>query len=265
MPILGIDLTKCSRCKLCVKDCPTENYRLDQNKQDIIFNDSNCILCGHCIAVCPEDAILYENMKDEALEFGEIRDPDMFVSFKGIHQLLRGIRSIRQYQPKSVPKELIDNIINTMRYAPTGANIRTLKCLVISKKEKRAELAQSIINALDVSETRELFKAKYEQGIDPIFYNAPHVFIIYSKNPWDTRNATIAMTYGMISAKTLGLGSCWIGYAHGILAEHPALCTKLTGIQTYVLGVMTIGYPAVKYYRAPPRPPLKGSELDNIN
>ena len=100
-----------------------------------------------------------------------------------------------------------------------------------------------------------------DKGIDPIFYNAPHVLIFYSKNPWDTRNATIAMTYGMLSAQSLGVGSCWIGFAHGILQDHPEIKRKFTQIETYVLGVMTLGYPAVNYFRAPPRPPLEVKEL----
>ena len=261
MPILGIDIFKCSKCKQCINDCPTGNFTVEKDKQNIIFNDTNCILCGHCIAVCPEDAILYENMQDTSLEFERDQDPDALINYKGIHQLLRGIRSIRQYQPKSVPKEFIQKIIDTIRYAPTGANMRTLKCLVVSGKQQRVELTEAIINALEVKETQDLFRAKFEQGQDPIFYHAPHIFIFYSKNPWDTRNVSIGMTYGMITAKVLGLGSCWIGYAHGILAEHPGICKRLTGIQTYVLGVMTIGYPSVTYYRAPPRPPLAIKEI----
>jgi len=137
MPILGIDIFKCSKCKQCINDCPTGNFTVEKDKQNIIFNDTNCILCGHCIAVCPEDAILYENMQDTSLEFERDQDPDALINYKGIHQLLRGIRSIRQYQPKSVPKEFIQKIIDTIRYAPTGANMRTLKCLVVSGKQQR--------------------------------------------------------------------------------------------------------------------------------
>ena len=80
-------------------------------------------------------------------------------------------------------------------------------------------------------------------------------------NPWDTRNVTIAITYGMLSAQSLGLGTCWIGFAHGVLQDHPAIARKVTGIETYVLGVMTLGYPAVKYLRAPPRPSIEINEL----
>ncbi|HEC38558.1 MAG TPA: hypothetical protein ENI29_10000, partial [bacterium] len=103
---------------------------------------------------------------------------------------------------------------------------------------------------------------KRNLGIDPIFFNAPIVVIIYSNNQWNATNATIAMTFGMLSAQSLGLGSCWIGYAHGVLMENSRIRIEQTGIETYILGVMTLGYPAVRYSRAPPRPPLNVRNIE---
>ena len=261
MPIIGIDVEKCSNCKECINDCPTKNFSIDKKQEHIIFDGSRCILCGHCIAVCPEDAIKYDNMKDTTFIFEGNKDPTELISYEALHNFLRAKRSIRQYKPNKVPKEIIGKVINSMRYAPTGANMRNLKCLIFSNDDKKKLLTDSIINALESGEVRELFRKRQEKGLDPIFYNAPHVIIFYSKNPWDTLNVTIAMTYGMLSAQSLGLGSCWIGFAHGILQDHPEIKKKFTGIETYVLGVMTLGYPAVKYFRAPPRPLIEVKEI----
>ena len=261
MPILGINQDKCTNCLACLRDCPTRNFTMDKVQKIVVFNESNCILCGHCISVCPESAIRYKDMNDEVLEFEGTQDPIASISYEAMNKLFRAKISVRQYKNEKVPEESIKKVINSMSYAPTGANMRTLKCLILSSKEKINQLTDSIIDVLESSDTRALFKSSREKGYDPIFYNAPHVLIIYSKNPWDTRNSTIAMTYGMISAQTLGLGSCWIGYAHGILTEYPHICKNLTGIETYVLGVMTLGYPAINYYRGPPRPPLVVKEI----
>ena len=261
MPIIGIDDEKCTRCQECMKDCPTQNFSLGEKQEQIVFDGSRCILCGHCIAICPENAILYEDMKDETLEFTGNQDPREMISYESLHPFLRVKRSTRRYQPNKLPKEILNKVINSMRYAPTGANMRFFKCLIITDDEKKNLLTDSIINALESRDTRETFQDMRMKGLDPIFFNAPHILIFYSKNPWDTRNITIAMTYGMLAAQSLGLGSCWIGFAHGVLQDHPGIARKFTGIETYVLGVMTLGYPAVKYIRGPPRPPIEIKEL----
>jgi len=261
MPIIGIDVEKCSICKECIKDCPTRNFSMEEKQEHIIFDGSRCILCGHCIAVCPEDVIRYDNMKDDVLIYEGNQDPSELIPYEALHQFLRAKRSVRQYKPTKVPQDIINKVINSMRYAPTGANMRYFKCLIISDDKKKNSLTNSIIDALESRDTRDLFQGMREKGLDPIFYNAPHVLIFYSKNPWDTRNITIAMTYGMLSAQSLSLGSCWIGFAHGILQDHPEIKRKHTGIENYVLGVMTLGYPAVKYFRAPPRPPIEVKEI----
>jgi len=263
MPIKGINLEKCTNCRQCIKECPMRNFSMDETQKQTIFDDSKgCILCGHCIAVCPENAIKYEDMGDDALNFEANQDPSELISYNIMNQFLRAKRSIRQYQNKKVPAEIIEKVIDSMRYAPTGANMRNLKCLIISDDEKIKLLSDSIIDAIETGGVDNRLSRIRDEGIDPIYYNAPHVLIFYSKNPWDTRNTSIAMTYGMLSAQTMGLGSCWIGFAHGILLENSEIREKFTGIQTYVLGVMTIGYPAVKYFRAPPRPPIEIKGID---
>ena len=257
MPIKGINIDKCSNCQACIKECPSQNYQLDNESGQTIFSKSGCILCGHCIAVCPENAILYEKMKGEILNFAKKQDPSTLISYEALHPFLRAKRSIRQYKNKKVSKDLVDRVVDSMRYACTGANIRSLKCLLISDEVKIKLLSDSIIDYIALGSPNTNFIKKRNLGIDPIFHNAPIVVIFYSNNQLDTRNATIAITFGMLSAQSLGLGSCWIGYAHSALTGNSELRIKHTGIKRHVLGVMTLGYPAVKYQRAPPRPPLK--------
>ena len=52
---LKADSSKCNSCGLCVKICPQNNIKLDQD--GIPCWGRNCILCGYCEMRCPEDAI----------------------------------------------------------------------------------------------------------------------------------------------------------------------------------------------------------------
>ena len=255
---MGINLDKCTNCRQCIKECPMRLFSLDETQKQTIFDGSKeCILCGHCIAVCPENAIDFKDMRDDTSNFEENQDLSELISYNTMHQFLRAKRSVRQYQGKKVPTEIIEKVIDSMRYAPTGANMRMLKCLILSDDEQIKLLSDSIIDEIEKGGVDRRLSKLRDEGIDPIFYRAPYVLILYSKNPWDSINSSIAMTYGMLSAQSMGLGTCWIGFAQGVLLENPQIREEFTGIQTYVLGVFTLGYPSVKYYRAPPRPPFE--------
>jgi len=74
-------------------------------------------------------------------------------------------------------------------------------------------------------------------------------------------DAGIALTYGMLEAESLGLGTCWIGLVQGAVPMNKEIL-KILGIKGMLLGAFTLGYPAVKYLRTVPRPPLKIKGLE---
>ena len=267
MPILGIDYEKCDNCQICYNAC-TRYFRRDKELNKMVFEDPNnlCNSCGRCIARCKSDAIMYENI-GELLTFEEVQDPSTLISYESVHKFMSAKRSIRGFKKKKVPKAILEKVLETMKYAPTGGNIRTLHCTIISDNDKIKKLSEVVIDAIIASNipgySENFIKAR-EQGIDTIFYNAPHVMIIHSRNPGDSMNSTIALTYGMLCAQSLGLGSCWIGLAHGVLSSSKELREKFVGKNWHVLGVVILGYPTQIYYQVPPRPNIKTQGLDEL-
>ena len=267
MPILGIDYEKCNNCQICYNAC-TRYFRRDKEQNKMVFEDPNnlCDSCGRCIAMCKLDAIMYENI-GEILTFEEVQDPSTLISYESMHKFMSAKRSIRGFKKKKVPKAVLEKVLDTMKYAPTGANIRTLRCTIISDEDKIKKLSEVVMDAIIASSnprySENFIKAK-KRGIDTIFYNAPHVMIIHSSNPGDAMNSTIALTYGMLCAQTFGLGTCWIGLAHGVLSSNKEIREKITGIHGNVWGVIIIGYPTQIYYRVPPRPDIKTIGLDEL-
>ncbi len=104
---------------------------------------------------------------------------------------------------------------------------------------------------------------KKKLGMDPIFFDAPHLLILhYPPNSLSSGiNTGIALTYGMLAAESIGVGSCWIGVAHRLLVANEDL-RNMVNIDGVVGGVITLGYPAIKYYRFPSRSPLKISKIE---
>ncbi len=265
MPIKGIDKVKCTNCQQCINECPALNFRLDENKQ-VQFKLFGCIGCGHCISVCPEEAIIYSSMRDEPITFKGIEDPSSLISYDMLQKFLRAKRSIRQYKKEKIPKEILDKVINSMRYAPTGGNFRRLKIQIISDDNQKKALSDAILNDLVKNSMlpeayEKTLEYKRKKGLDPIFYDAPHVLILHSNNTDDLVNSTIAITYGMLSAQTLGLGTCWIGFANWVLISNEEIRKNMVKIPGKVHGVFVIGYPNIMYSYAAPRPKIRITRL----
>ena len=46
--------SNCKNCYKCIRHCPVKSIRFSGNQAHIIGNE--CILCGHCVVVCPQNA-----------------------------------------------------------------------------------------------------------------------------------------------------------------------------------------------------------------
>ncbi len=108
-------------------------------------------------------------------------------------------RSIRKYQDKMIPKEILDEIIKVGTFAPTGMNKQSPIIIAITNKEIRDKLAN--LNA----------KIMGNPGIDP-FYGAPVVLVVLANKdvPTYLYDGSLVMGNLMNAAASLGIGSCWI-------------------------------------------------------
>lgn len=68
---LTLKKSNCKNCYKCIRHCPVKSIRFSGNQAHIINNE--CILCGHCFVVCPQNAkqITDETEKVKVLLQGE--------------------------------------------------------------------------------------------------------------------------------------------------------------------------------------------------
>lgn len=272
MSIIGIDKKKCSNCKLCIQECGRGYFCVNEDDQ-VLFEDNSigCNICGHCIAICPENAILTENL-DDIDTSTSIESPEVLVNSEKLLKFLRAKRSIRRYKNKKVPKELIEKVFKAMRYAPSASNARAWRYVVVSDPEKIRSLNDEIVKVsyayMGFQSGEQAFEYIKSRGRS-LFHNAPHVIVLYYRIVEKStvmiglraNDAGIALTYGMLEAESLGLGTCWIGMLQAAVPMNKEIL-EILGIKGMILGAFTLGYPAVKYRRSVPRPSLKIKELD---
>ncbi len=95
MDCLTLKKSNCKNCYKCIRHCPVKSIRFSNNQAYIIPNE--CILCGHCFVVCPQNAkqIVDETEKVKSLLAGDdpvvvSLAPSFAANYEGV-----GINSMR--------------------------------------------------------------------------------------------------------------------------------------------------------------------------
>ena len=93
---LTLKKSNCKNCYKCIRHCPVKAIRFSGNQAHII--DNECILCGHCFVVCPQNAKEIVDGTEKArvlLQSGEpvvvSLAPSFIANYEGV-----GIESMRR-------------------------------------------------------------------------------------------------------------------------------------------------------------------------
>ncbi len=162
---LIVDETRCKKDGICVDVCPNKVIALgDENGFPRLVPglEMLCILCGHCIAVCPHGAMSHSMIPVEACT--PIKK-ELVVSEQQTAQLLRTRRSIRVYKNTPVEKDVIEKLIEIACYAPTGGNRQMVRWIAVADKEKIHELSGLTIDWM----RHKLEEKPYNFGYPPEF------------------------------------------------------------------------------------------------
>lgn len=73
MDCLTLKKSNCKNCYKCIRHCPVKAIRFSGNQAHIIGDE--CILCGHCFVVCPQNAKEIVNETEKARVLINSGDP----------------------------------------------------------------------------------------------------------------------------------------------------------------------------------------------
>lgn len=134
-------------------------------------------------------------------------------------------RSIRQYDDKDIPKDVLDKILEAGRQSPSAANRQPYQFVVVTESEIKKELSGLVSGFLK---------------------NAP-VVIVGCANPkalltgkWAVIDTTIALENIVLAAWSLGVGSCWIGAFNEQKVKNAVQIPE----KWKVVALISLGYPA---------------------
>ncbi len=258
-----VDHGKCTKCGLCVADCPSRVMETAEGYPVIAAEkEAGCYRCQHCFAICPTGAVSILGLKpEESLQLtGKWRpDPD------AMEVLIKGRRSVRRYQEENLEPELLQRLLDVAWHAPTGVNNRQVRFTVVDDRKKLAAFHAEVMAGLsrlvraDALPEALAFYAEFvrlweEQGVDVLFRGAPHLLV--ASVPQDAvcpmQDCMIALSYFELFAQANGVGTVWDGLAkiaiNDLLPESRA---RLGIPDDHLIGyAMAFGKPAVQYARA---------------
>jgi nitroreductase len=197
-------------------------------------------------------------------------------------------RSVRHYQDRPVPREMIEEILNVARHSPSSHNAQNVRYTVITDRAIIREISGSIVSKLlrlfdfvqrpwircllnifkntTIVKTIDSFlgngdfyKAQIESGRDMIFHDAPVLILVHAKPvTLASGNCFIAATNIANYASARGLGTCFVGLLTESMRFDRRLKQKLGIPKKQKLFVaLACGYPKYGFQNSAPRKPLK--------
>ena len=255
---LVVDKSKCISCGLCIKDCISHSLRFgeDNKPQFVPGGEERCIACKHCLAICPAGAVSILGKSPENSE--QLQKPDP----QSVLNAIKYRRSTRIFKNETVSAGIIDKLKEALNYTPTGCNDRRLLFTIVDDKNETDKIRSYVINKLvrllrfipfaGAAKKFAHYKKMLVNGQDVIFRGAPHFIVASSHNnaPCGDIDPVIALSYFELYANSLGLGTCWCGFAEACFKIMPELKNILNIPKDYKpVYVMLFGPPDVKYSR----------------
>jgi nitroreductase len=241
--------------------------------------------CGHCVAVCPVDAVRVETIDEKSLSFNSFDLQNDWLPHgqsdtAQLVQLMASRRSCRNYSEQTVDRSVLEDLVKIGTTAPSGTNCQNWTFTVFPDREAVMEFAQRIgaffrnLNrmaektlmrkalkligkpVLDnyyreyYASAKEALQEWEQHGRDRLFHGATAVIVVASKpggsNPKE--DALLATQNILLAAHSMGLGTCLVGFAVEAIQNDSAMQRFLTiPAEETVCSVIAIGYPQEKY------------------
>ena len=255
MSRIVIDRDTCLQDGACVEVCPARFLALDAEGYPAEVPEGNCVLCGHCVAVCPNASFHHADLPDEDF-LPAFTDWPTAATMDGF---LNSRRSVREFKPEPVARGTMEALLDVARRAPTASNTQKLHWIVVAGRTKIHAVAQKIVDCGRGAGLHPSLLAQWDAGYDFVLRDAPSLVVVCAPEEyrWGKEDGAIALTFLELAAEARGIGVCWAGYLTRFAGEHASLRKLLEVPEGYVVrGGLMMGEGTHAYLRIPPRKPL---------
>ncbi len=170
-------------------------------------------------------------------------------------------RAVRDYKPNDVPDDILRELIKAGTYAPSAVNKQPWRFVVIKNRDTIARLSDRAkklwlddAGKTDDPDITRLMGAMKLPDFN-IFYNAPVVILIFTAPDAMRPEYDCALAAGnmMLAARSLGIGSCWIGLAMPLGPDEATRDSLKVPSGHRLMAPLIFGYPVKDIQTAPQR------------
>ncbi|MDO5713346.1 MAG: nitroreductase family protein [Tissierellia bacterium] len=145
-----------------------------------------------------------------------------------IYEVIQNRRSIRKYQDREIPKEILDKILEAGRLAPSASNEQNWKFIMVTEPKLLQKVASSMPQDFGRDAKAILVSIGEKDSRQ-----------MRCEQPKATVDLSIATSYMQLVAWEEGIGSCWIGSFYAdVVKEALNIPENMTPV-----ALTTLGYP----------------------
>jgi nitroreductase len=122
-----------------------------------------------------------------------------------LSEAIKGRKSIRVFKKQNVPEETVEKLINAASWAPSAGNIQPWEFVIVRKPAVKKKLAQAALNQAFVEEAPVVIVVCANEKRSSMGYG------LRGETLYCIQDTAAATQNILLTAYSLGLGTCWIG------------------------------------------------------
>nr|WP_312984655.1 nitroreductase family protein [Clostridioides sp.] len=157
-------------------------------------------------------------------------------------------RSGRSYTDQEITDDTFNELLNLGVKAATGSNEQPWGFVIIKDKEEIEKLNLEIKKYVAENLENLPYFKQYESWLHnpkmDLLYRSPYLLLIYGNTDshWHVYDCTLAASNIMLAAHSMGIGTCWIGFAEDV-CDTKEFKEKYNVPENYsLITTLTMGY-----------------------
>jgi nitroreductase len=120
-------------------------------------------------------------------------------------EIIKNRRSIRKFKKQDVTQDITEKLLEAARWAPSAGNVQPWAFVVASTQKMKQSLSTAAFGQKDVEEASIVFVVCADEKLAEQSYGAR------GKSLFCLQDTAAAVQNILLTAYSLGLGSCWVG------------------------------------------------------